>query len=214
MGGRQVAALLRRNPEGARVMVYDLERLRGLSVFQPDMRVLQVTLEAEPGQLGRVGRGRGREAEVLLALGRAGRVLLVRRAQYPAGIFRLPTGGIEPGEQPDAAACREAYEETGYQIGTPRLLGVVECAMCWPGLDCAPFVSFVFVAAVPADQEPYPANPDEVEAYRWWPVEALGELAARLRALPPEWVYWGRFRAAAYDFIRCGIMERDLLKSD
>lgn len=192
---------------------YDLEALRPLSLFQPEVRVLQVTLEAEPVQLGRVGRGRGREAEVLLALSRAGEVLLVRRTQYPPGVFRLPTGGIEPGEAPAAAACREAYEETGYRISAPRLLGIVDYAMCWPGAGCAPFVSYIFVAAVPAGQEPYSANAGEVAAYRWLPVTALGELAAQLRHLPPDWAYWGRFRAAAYDFIRCGIMELDLLDS-
>ncbi len=216
----RLAGLVRRRqgagavPAEAMDTLYDLETLRALSLFRPEVRVLRVTLAAEPGQLGKFGRGRGREAEVLLALVRAGRVLLVRNARYPPGVFRLPTGGIEPGELPQEAACREAYEETGFRVDRPRLLGVVDCTLCWPGPGCAPYVSYVFVAAIRADQEPRSANPGEVEAYRWLPVGALGELATRLRSLPPDWVYWGRFRAAAYDFIQCGIMEQNLLESD
>ena len=45
-----------------------------------------------------------------VVLVRNGRVLLV---SDETGMFLMPGGGIEPGEQPMAAAVRELHEETG-----------------------------------------------------------------------------------------------------
>ena len=46
-------------------------------------------------------------------------VLLVRQYRKPAGRFLLeaPAGGIEPGEEPEAAARRELQEEIGHTAG-------------------------------------------------------------------------------------------------
>ena len=49
-----------------------------------------------------------RRATVVLV--RNGKVLLV---SDESGMFLMPGGGIEPGEQPMAAAVRELHEETG-----------------------------------------------------------------------------------------------------
>src|SRR4051812_45185259 len=43
-----------------------------------------------------------------------GRLLVVRRANDPsAGLWSVPGGKVEPGEDDAAAVVREAYEETG-----------------------------------------------------------------------------------------------------
>ncbi|MFJ9633751.1 NUDIX hydrolase [Streptomyces sp. NPDC101175] len=54
----------------------------------------------------------------------AGRLLLIRRAS-PAGdlLWTLPSGKIDPGESPSAAAVREAREEAGVVVEATRLLG-------------------------------------------------------------------------------------------
>jgi 8-oxo-dGTP pyrophosphatase MutT (NUDIX family) len=48
-------------------------------------------------------------------------VLLLRREIF--FLWDLPGGGIEPGEEPAAAAMRETGEETGYEIKINRLVG-------------------------------------------------------------------------------------------
>ena len=185
---------------------YDLDSLRPLSIHAPDVRILDVTVAAEPGVVSRLAHTR--TAEVLMVLQRPdGNILLVRRAMYPDGIHRLPTGGVDPGETPQAAACREMREESGYVVTDPRLLGVVNYTMHWPGTANLPYVSYIFVGSVPPEKPPCPQDPEEVAGFRWIAPDALGSLAEQLRGLDADWACWGRFRSVAYDFIQCGIMQ-------
>jgi len=55
----------------------------------------------------------------------AGRILLVKRKYPPrAGLWSLPAGFMEYGEDPRQCAVREAYEETGLRIVPGPLVGV------------------------------------------------------------------------------------------
>lgn len=51
------------------------------------------------------------------------RLLLTRWVSGRRHMWTLPGGGINPGETPQQAACREAKEETGLRIETGELLG-------------------------------------------------------------------------------------------
>ena len=56
-----------------------------------------------------------------------GRLLLIRRGQEPGrGLWSLPGGRCEPGEDAAAAAVRETYEETGLVVTAGPLVGRVE----------------------------------------------------------------------------------------
>jgi NAD+ diphosphatase len=50
------------------------------------------------------------------------RLLLGRSAQWPAGMYSLLAGFVEPGEVIEAAVRREVYEESGIRIGKVRYL--------------------------------------------------------------------------------------------
>lgn len=54
----------------------------------------------------------------------AGRLLLVRRALQPGrGLWSVPGGFLDAGEEPGDVAAREALEETGLVVETGALLG-------------------------------------------------------------------------------------------
>jgi 8-oxo-dGTP pyrophosphatase MutT (NUDIX family) len=62
----------------------------------------------------------GRRAEVcyLMHRGRPQEGLLLHtKTIYPTGAYRLPTGGIQPGEAALATLAREIAEETGLELG-------------------------------------------------------------------------------------------------
>ena len=63
----------------------------------------------------------------------AGNVLLVRQYRKPAEAFLLeaPAGGIEPGEEPEAAVRRELQEEIGHTAGTLTPLSAFWLAPGW-----------------------------------------------------------------------------------
>lgn len=55
-----------------------------------------------------------------------GRLLVVRRGREPGrGLWSLPGGRCEPGEDAAAAAVRETYEETGLVVAAGRIVGRV-----------------------------------------------------------------------------------------
>jgi ADP-ribose pyrophosphatase YjhB (NUDIX family) len=61
-----------------------------------------------------------------LAYDEAGRLLLVQRANEPGrGLWSVPGGRVEPGEDDAAALVREMFEETGLQVRPGALVGRV-----------------------------------------------------------------------------------------
>lgn len=55
-----------------------------------------------------------------------GKVLLVRRTNDPQrGLWTLPAGFVDAGEDPENAVLRECYEETGLEAKVIELLGVL-----------------------------------------------------------------------------------------
>ena len=57
----------------------------------------------------------------IMLFGPPGQVLVARRIDMPSDAWQMPQGGIDKGEDPEAAAYRELFEETGMQ--TVTLLG-------------------------------------------------------------------------------------------
>lgn len=74
------------------------------------------------GEAVKAGMRYRRRPGVYAVLRRGDQVLLTHQAA-PVPEFQLPGGGIDTGEAPIAALHREVFEETGWHISTPRLIG-------------------------------------------------------------------------------------------
>lgn len=142
---------------------------------------------------------RSRSAEVVLVVRRRnGRYLVHTKAFYPPGSYRLMTGGVKPGEEPGAAALREAYEETGLQVELKRNLARIDYEFHYED-ETLTFTSYLFLVQ---DQGGVlgPLDADEkITDFREVALADLPALADQLEALQgDDWADWGRFRAPAH----------------
>ncbi|MBI2953909.1 MAG: NUDIX hydrolase [Chloroflexi bacterium] len=71
----------------------------------------------------------------------------IRKPGFPTGAYRAPSGGVEPGEAVEAAARREAYEETGLDIELERYLLRIR-ARFTHGPEVVNWVTHIFSARV------------------------------------------------------------------
>jgi 8-oxo-dGTP pyrophosphatase MutT (NUDIX family) len=106
---------------------------------------------------------------------RDGQVLMLRTYRYPVGRhgWELPGGGVDPGEDPAAAAAREAAEETGWRpLGDSREVITFDPL---PGGVATRVHVHLWTDAEPTGE---PLDRHEPGTARWVPVADLTALAA------------------------------------
>ncbi|HEV2404405.1 MAG TPA: NUDIX hydrolase, partial [Ktedonobacterales bacterium] len=145
---------------------------------------------------------RHRRFEVCMVIRRpSGRLLVFTKTFYPDGVFRLLTGGVEPGEAIRDALLREVHEETGLRVAIARFLAVLtRTAQGTPR-----FATFAFLLDEMGG-ELGALDPDErVQEFREVADDALPTLADTLDSLTgystnlaTRWDEWGAFRAATH----------------
>lgn len=141
-----------------------------------------------------------RRGEVVMVVpNKTGQVWLHAKTHWPAGVYRLMSGGINPQESPVAALKRETLEETGFHVEAERCLGVMLYQLS--GTDCPsmPFVSYMFLTT-PIAGKPQPTDPGEAFAgFKTVEPTKLADVAQDLRSIEGDFKDWGIFRAAAHD---------------
>jgi ADP-ribose pyrophosphatase YjhB (NUDIX family) len=106
---------------------------------------------------------------VAVLIGREGQVLLGRRGAHTRqpGRWSFPSGFVERGEAVEDAARRETLEETGLAVELGPVLTVVSSAG-----------ETVVLVVYPATRfSGAPAANDDLTEVRWFPLDALPELA-------------------------------------
>jgi 8-oxo-dGTP pyrophosphatase MutT (NUDIX family) len=129
---------------------------------------------------------------------RAEKVWLHTKAFYPNGIYRLLTGGLNPGEAPYNALQREVKEETGFEVDIDRCLAIITYTF-FDSEGELPFVSYVFLTTS-TNGSPSPTDSGElISDFKAISVDRLTEVAGQLRAIKGDFADWGKFRAIAHD---------------
>ena len=106
-----------------------------------------------------------------------GEILLGRRSDD--GLWGLPAGAIDPGEQPAEAAARETWEETGVEVEVERIVGVGAYPALYPNGDQCYYVSIWFrCRAVGGEAR---VNDEESTEVRWFAYDELPDLPERVR---------------------------------
>ena len=88
---------------------------------------LDVPMREWEFNLLRFSKRDGRYRDVTILIPYEGKLACIVKHAYPDGIARPPSGGVVPGEPLDAAAEREALEETGLRVSLKRYLVRVLC---------------------------------------------------------------------------------------
>ncbi len=137
---------------------------------------------------------------------RNGKVLLSIKTFYPRGAYRLPTGGIHPGERILDALIRETKEETALEVEVRRFLAWITYRDITAPKGPPLFHTFAFLLDEVGGT--FKTHDEEEQIEDWIEVEpaALGEVAERLesiRSAPSsdiggDWADWGRFRAVVH----------------
>lgn len=114
------------------------------------------------------------DAVVIMAITRGDKLLLGRGASWPAGMYSLLAGFVEPGETIEAAVRRETQEEANITVG------VVNYLTCQPW----PFpMSLMFGCWGEAQSEEITIEPNELGDARW---VDRAEVQMILRGAHPE----------------------------
>lgn len=101
----------------------------------------------------------------------ASRVLLVRRANEPQrGLWSLPAGFINSGEDPAEAAARECLEETGLIVKIKNVLDVIAGREHERGVD---FIIVYSAEVISGEMSPA----DDADAVEWFDKNNLPPLA-------------------------------------
>jgi len=109
-------------------------------------------------------------------------VVLIRRANPPIG-WALPGGFVDVGETVEAAAVREAREETGLEVNQLELLGVYSD----PGRDPRGHtVSTVFVCRA----DGHPIGADDAAEAGVFPLDALPPLVFDHARILADYLAW------------------------
>lgn len=118
-------------------------------------------------------RERGRAHDVSLVILNGGQAAVIRKAGYPAGAYRIPSGGIHPEESFVDGAVREAYEETGLHVAMKEYLLQVHACFTFDGAQVGWTTHVMLASPTAGETEISPHDLDEIEAARWMPWNEL-----------------------------------------
>lgn len=135
-----------------------------------------------------------RRGEVVFAVIRPnGKIITVTCEEYPKGIFRIPTGGINDDEDILEAVYREVKEELGLEVEIIDFPGVLKIRFEY-GNESIQFYSYLFILKEVAGNLLVDAADDEVSEIIEADLQTLESIVHTLNSIQGQWSDWGKFR--------------------
>jgi len=115
----------------------------------------------------------------ILIEGSDGRFALMSKHSYPPGVFRSPSGGVNPGEDIAAGALREAHEETGLKINLKKFIAHITLDITFEK-DLVTWDSYIFHATTD-DTLLKPIDLKEVKDATWATPMQVHQMVEKLK---------------------------------
>ena len=127
--------------------------------------------------------GRRHDVALFISNEEKDKIVVIRKPSYPKGVYRPPSGGIEPGEDFEVGARREAYEETGLEIELRKYTLKIHVDFAHEDETVA-WTSHVLTACATGGRLE-PVDKKEIAGVRWATINELRtDLLARLQQSP------------------------------
>lgn len=131
-------------------------------------------LPAEPTDVGTAAAPLERDAARVLLLDDRDRVLLVaHRATAERTVWTAPGGGVRPGEDHHAAACRELTEELGLTADVGPWVWTRRVGFTYAGVHLLQAERWFLARVASYDEVSAPLDDPGLIAARWWEVAEL-----------------------------------------
>lgn len=143
-----------------------------LSFGEPEVERWDAELSREELEVVLKHRERGRAHDVSLVILREDQLAVIRKPGYPAGGFRIPSGGVHPEESFLDGAKREALEETGLSVGIEDYLLQVHVNFIGEDGRRAKWTTHGLLARAESGELSV-IDKDEIEEVRWMSWEEL-----------------------------------------
>jgi ADP-ribose pyrophosphatase YjhB (NUDIX family) len=174
----------------------DAPELRALSRKYGAPQLVELRLNKWPMPRTAAGDRRG---EVVFAIrNRRGKIILHTKDFYPAGVYRLPGGGIYWTEAVEDALFREVEEETGLPVTVDRFVALIQYEV---RRRPKPFASYVFLLSTDKVHPKVQDRSERITAFKEVSLAELRAVTQLLRGLPAAWQPWGIFRAVAHALV-------------
>lgn len=138
---------------------------------------------------------RDRRGEVVFGVVRPnGKLILVTCEEYPEGIFRVPTGGINYGEDILKAVQRETMEELGLRTEILSFGGVIKLKFAYKH-DSEMFYCYLFLLKEVSGKLLEDATDVEVSKVIEADYNTMCKASQTLNNIEGNWADWGKFRS-------------------
>lgn len=127
--------------------------------------------------------GRRHDVTLFISDEEKDKIVVIRKPSYPKGVYRPPSGGIEPGEDFEVGARREAYEETGLEIELRKYTLKIHVDFAHEN-EIVAWTSHVLTACATGGRLE-PIDKKEIAGVRWATINELRtDLLVRLQQSP------------------------------
>jgi 8-oxo-dGTP pyrophosphatase MutT (NUDIX family) len=135
-----------------------------------------------------------RRGEVVFCVKRPnGKYILITCKEYPKGIFRVPTGGINYNEDIIEAVLRETKEELGLDVKIADFIGVLKIKFFY-GETYSIFYSYMFLLDEMGGRLLEDATDEEISQVVEVDLDGFDKVLNELINIEQNWIDWGKFR--------------------